>query len=421
MKAPCGGIADLAGGLMGLLALLRSAAWLNAERAGAWCRVLAACSALIVLGWLAASHDGLDIMGKPLGTDFVSFWTASQLVLQGRAAEVYDPAIHLAAQRALFPVGVSGIYVFVYPPVFLLFCLPLALIGFFPSLICWLAVTFAAMFLCLRRILTPRWAILPVAAFPGVLINAGNGQNGFLSAACFGACMIWLERRPFLAGLCLGGLVYKPHLLAAAPIALLAARRWAALAGAATSATGLIALSWLVLGTGVWHGFFGKTGFAVASMEQGLINFAKMQSSFATARLWQADVTLAYSLQAAVALVACALLAAGVMRRPGGALEVAMMVTASLLCTPYLFSYDLACLAVPLAWLTAQGSSGGWRDWEKLAALGAYIVPMIAVASAGHGLPAAPLAMMALLVVLARRAGRDGRERGRWITDRADP
>jgi hypothetical protein len=286
---------------------------------------------------------------------------------------------------------------------FLLICAPLALIGFFPALAAWLGVSFAAMLIPLRHIITQRWAILPIVAFPGVLINAGNGQNGFLSAACLGFCAIWLDRSPFIAGLCLGGLVYKPQLLATAPIALLAARRWTAITGAATSATSLAALSWLLFGSRAWQGFFDLSSFAVASMEQGMVEFAKMQSSFAVARLWGASINQAYAVQAATALTACRILARTAARRPGGVAEVSMMVLATLLCTPYLFSYDLVCLAIPLAWLTAQATTQGWRAWEKLTALAAYALPTIAVNVTELGLPIAPLLTLALLIQVARR------------------
>jgi hypothetical protein len=82
-----------------------------------------------------------------------------------------------------------------------------------------------------RRRKVHRWAILPILVFPGTLVNTGHGQNGFVTAACFGWSMVLSRRRPFLAGACLGFLVIKPHLLLAAPVVLLTARRWTVIAG----------------------------------------------------------------------------------------------------------------------------------------------------------------------------------------------
>ena len=77
---------------------------------------------------------------------------------------------------------------------------------------------------------------LAILAFPAFLVNAGHGQNGFLSAALIGGGALCSTSAPLLAGLCLGALVYKPQLAVMIPIALIAARRWTTLAAAAASA-----------------------------------------------------------------------------------------------------------------------------------------------------------------------------------------
>jgi hypothetical protein len=50
-------------------------------------------------------------------------------------------------------------------------------------------------------------------AFPAVFINAAHGQNGFLSAALIGVGLLVMDRRLLLAGLLLGAMTYKPHLV----------------------------------------------------------------------------------------------------------------------------------------------------------------------------------------------------------------
>ena len=121
-----------------LIALLRSADWLTADRATAWCRVLAAMTVVLALGWIGLSHGGIDRQGKPLGTDFVSFWTASRLALEGQPAAAYQSSAHLAEQRALFPslAGQPVYFAFFYPPTFLLLLLPLALLPYPAALPC---------------------------------------------------------------------------------------------------------------------------------------------------------------------------------------------------------------------------------------------------------------------------------------------
>lgn len=396
----------------GPLGALRDAPWLTAARARAWCRILAVVTLAVVGGWIALSHGGLDPSGKPLGTDFLSFWTASRLALGGPAASAYDPAAHAAAQQALFPTAQPGYYAFFYPPVFLLLCLPLGFLPYLPALVAWLASGFAAMAALLRRMLPDRWAVLPVLVFPGVLVNAGHGQNGFLSASCFGGFTLLLQRRPALAGACLGALVFKPHLLLAAPVALLAARRWSVVAGAACSALGLVALSWLVLGGDAWRAFLAAAPLARATLEQGLVEPWKMPSAFAAVRVLGGGLGLAYAAQLVVALGVCAVLARAAARRPGGQAEGALLVAAALLCSPFLLDYDLVCLAVPLAFVAASAQRTGWRPWEKITLLLAYVLPMLSRPLAMSGAPVGPLVLAALLAVMARRAGAPGPQPG---------
>src|SRR5271166_3233550 len=83
-------------------AALTDCAFLDAERARAYARILLAVTLVGALGWIALSSGGLDRYGKPIGTDFVGFYTASRLALEGRPELAYDVAAHWAAQKALF-------------------------------------------------------------------------------------------------------------------------------------------------------------------------------------------------------------------------------------------------------------------------------------------------------------------------------
>ena len=55
--------------------------------------------------------------------DFVSFWTAGELVLEGRAADAYNEVPHFFKQVALHGDPDTWAYLsFFYPPYFLLLC-----------------------------------------------------------------------------------------------------------------------------------------------------------------------------------------------------------------------------------------------------------------------------------------------------------
>ncbi|GJD96876.1 glycosyltransferase family 87 protein [Methylobacterium iners] len=383
---------------------LADAEWLHPARARAWCRILVVVSVLAVLGWIGLSRNGIDPLGRPLGTDFASFWTASHLALSGYPAAAYDAVAHAASQNALFPQERLGYYAFFYPPVFLLLCLPLALLPYLWALTLWLLAGLTLWLSCLGRILPQRWALLPIIGFPAVLINAGHGQNAFLTAACLGWGMLLIQRHPFMAGLCMGVLVFKPHLLLAAPILLLSAQRWRVVLGAITSAVALTLVSWALLGGEAWKAFLSIAPLARETMEQGLVEPWKMPSVFAAARVLGTGLGAAYLMQALVALATYVLLWRVASRRPGGMAEGAVLAAATPLCSPFLLDYDLLCLSLPLAWVAAEAQRTGWLRWEKMVLLTAYVLPLVARSLAEQGLPPAPLVIVALLLKTARRA-----------------
>ena len=86
----------------GAVRAVRDCDWLDAGRARAYARILLVVTLAGAIGWIALSTGGLDRQGKPIGADFVGFYTASRLALDGRADLAYDVGAHWAAQKALF-------------------------------------------------------------------------------------------------------------------------------------------------------------------------------------------------------------------------------------------------------------------------------------------------------------------------------
>ena len=119
-------------------------------------------------------------------------------------------------------------------------------------------MTLAGYLLIVRRIAPHHLIIWWALAFPGAFQNFGYGQNGFLSVILLGGGLLLLESNPFLGGLLLGLFSYKPHLAVLVPLALLAGRRWRALAGLLTGALGLALASLWVFGPDIWRVFLGS-------------------------------------------------------------------------------------------------------------------------------------------------------------------
>ncbi len=397
--------------MTGLAAPLREARWLDRGRALAWVRVLAVLGALVVLALVVDTRGGTapDSWGRPLATDFSSFWTAGGLALSGAPEAAWDPVAHAAAQRRSFPARAgyaADYYAFFYPPPFLLLCLPLALLPYGVAAALWLALTGAAYVAAMRAMLPRGWpAALVALAFPAVLLNAEHGQNGALSAALLGVAALQLDRRPRLAGLCLGLLCVKPQLALLVVPALLAAGRVRALAWAALTIGAASLAAWLALGGAAWRGFLANVALARAVLEAGLVGYPKMASSFAAARLLGAGAAAAYAVQAFVAAAALAAVLLVTRRRPGAGPEIAVLATAACLATPFLLDYDLMVLAVPLAWMARLIAQDGGRPWEKPVMAAAFALPLLARPLALHaGVPVAPLVVAGLLMVVVRRA-----------------
>jgi len=387
-----------------VLAALRDAEWLTATRARVYPRLLLAASLGLALVWIVAARGGVDLAGKPLGTDFVSFFAASELALQGRAADAYDVAAHWAAQKALFGPAV-GYSAFFYPPPYLLLCLPLALLPYFASLLVWLAATGYAYWRVARAWAGPRFDAAVLLAFPAFLVNAGHGQNGFLSAALIGAGALGLERRPIVAGLLFGALVYKPQLALMIPIGLIASRRWTTFAVAAFTAAALCAASYLIWGEPVWRGFLDASPLARAALERHLVGDEKMQSVFGAVRLLHGPLALAYAAQGATAFAAAAALVWLQRRDFRGPSEAPALVAATLLASPFLLDYDLTLLAFPLAYLAREGLERRFAPFEKSVLVVAYLLPLASrILAGGLDLPiAAPTIAATLYFVVWRR------------------
>ena len=388
------------------LDLIRAPDWFGAERARAYLLILALLSGIAAALYLALSQAPLDPLGKALGTDFASFWTASQLALAGSPSAPWDVEAHRAAQASLFGEG-AGYAAFFYPPPYLLVCLPLAVLPYLASLAVWLAVTGAAWMAVVRRWLGVEAGWLVVVAFPAVLVNAGHGQNGFLTAALFGAGALMHQRRPWLSGALFGALIIKPHLALLVPLFFIVSGNWRGFLAAGLTAAGLCAASLAVFGPEAWAGFLETSGLARAALEQDLVGYARMQSTYAGARLLGADGGLAWIVHGGA--LALAVATVWMTRRAPEAARGAVLAGATLIATPFLLDYDLTLLAVPLAWLFREAAREGFRPWEKLILTGGFVLPLAARPLAlAVGLPVAPLVILALLAcVVSRAMGRE--------------
>jgi hypothetical protein len=380
--------------------------WLNEARVSVYPKILLALYIVLGIGWIALSTDFVDRSGKPLGYDFITFWAASDLALHGQAGDVFDPAKIFAAQQRAVAANQS-VYLWHYPPVFLLFVLPLALVPYLVSCALFVGVTLAIYILYLRRLVDSRHTLWVLLAFPGVFVNLMHGQNGFMTAVLIAAGSLALERRPILAGILIGALCYKPHFGLLFPLVLLAGRHWIAFASAAVTAAAICGAATLVFGIEGWVGFFNNLALTRHVLEVGFLPWYKMPTLFAALRMLDASLPVAYAAQFLGAAAATVVTVHVWYRRLGTfELRVALLAVALLLISPYSFDYDLVILALPIGLVVADGLRRGWMPGVRTLLLAAYFSPLVLPGIAEKlSLQFMPFVLLALFAAIRWRIG----------------
>ena len=388
---------------------LRTGDWLTAARARGYSLIVLVVCTLAFAGWIAASDGLIDRNGKPLGTDFSNVYAAGRLTWQSRAAEAYEPALQHAAEKSVFGGRDVPFYGWHYPPFFFAVAFLVAAIPYGWGLAIWLAASFAAYLAMLRAILPRPETWLIAAAYPAVFVNIGHGHNGFLTAALLGGALHLLDRRPWLAGVLIGVLAYKPQFGVLIPIALLAGQRWNTVIAAALTVAALVALSFATLGGDVWHAFVDSTRFTqVVVLEQGGTGWEKIQSIFSAARHLGADVSTAYAIQGALALFLAASIAFLWHSDAAFELKASGLALGCLLATPYVLDYDLVISAVAIALFARHGLARGFLDYEISLLAAAWLVPLLSRGVAGAtALPLGLIVLLAFYGFVLRRAVRD--------------
>jgi hypothetical protein len=364
---------------------------------------------LIVLGGsYLQGHFLTDPQGRPIANDFVNVWAAGRLALDGQAPAAYDWTLHRAAEVRAVGYDFDGYYGWHYPPPAFFFAAALAALPYLVAAVVWLLTTLAAYVAAIAGILGLRTGVLFALGFPAAIWNVTAGQNGFLTAALIGGTLGLLERHPALAGICLGLLTYKPQFGLLFPIVLIADRRWLTIAVATLVALLLAALSWLAFGSASWAAFVHWTPISNRVLiDQGALDWYRLQSVFALVRAHGGSETLAWIVQGALMLLLAIGLAWLWKSRAAFELKAAALTAGALLATPYLFMYDLVVLAVAVAFLLRLALAREFLSRIEIAALTAAgaLILIYPYVKTQVGLAAVAIVM----VLIVHRASTQGR------------
>jgi hypothetical protein len=365
----------------------------------------------------------VDGSGAPLYGDFTDAWVAGWHALNADASQLYDSDKFVSIQRAM--IGARDYFYpnWPYPPTFFLILAPLSKLPYANAFLTWDVATLLGCVVVVYLIVRRPPAIALVLASPFTAWNLLAGQNGFLTASLLGAALYFLEKRPAVAGVMIGCLTYKPQFGILLPVALVASRQWRAVASAGVATALLAAASVAVFGADAW------AAFPNAFVEQSKLNLGAgsdsnwgyLQTVYGLSRNLNIAANAAWLIQSlttlAVAIIVWILWQSPV-RYP---LKAATLSAAALVATPYAFAYDMAALAIPVAFLVKDQIGFGMLRGEQtimLALFGTTVAALIVLGdSADHitfgGVPLGLFVAITLLAVTLRRAcyhpGRPGR------------
>ncbi len=371
--------------------------------------VLAACLGYncytLIVHLQSFDHGLFDFAWRPVGRDFINYWTAAVAVSEGLIPLIFDVDRFHLYQEGVFGVEFSD-HSWSYPPHMLLVVWPFGQLPYLWALAAWTFV-FLGLYL---------WAatwrqedsfllLLALLLAPATIANFVGGQNGFLTGALLIAGFRLLGTRPLLAGILFGILTVKPHLGILLPFALLASRQWTAIASASVTTLMLIGVSTLAFGWESWRAYIEIVipHQSVVMNERPGGFLAMMPSAYMGLRLLEAEPLLRSGVQAILALVALGGVVWAFARCRDAGLCFATLVVGTFLASPYGFNYDMTTVSLAVALVTLRGLRGGFLPGERVALAAAWLLPVAILWLNDKQLPVGALVLLWCFVYLLLR------------------
>jgi arabinofuranan 3-O-arabinosyltransferase len=164
--------------------------------------------------------------------------------------------------------------------------------------------------------------------------------------------------------------------------------------------------SGLAFGWRTWSAFLGAINLPLYILENESSWWGGMITAYGGFRLVGIDSRTSWLLQGTVSLTAAGTVWWIWSRRTSFPVKASSLCLSALLFTPHAFSYDLAILALPLAWLGWEARRGDWTDREKLSLVIGWLLPLLSpVIGMRAGIPVAPIILASLLFVVLQRSG----------------
>jgi hypothetical protein len=347
----------------------------------------------LVFVWTAYAIDisptgRLDRSGHIKGHDFAHFYVLGEIARERATDDLYSFTAQAARMDRLVP-NYQNRFLPIHAPQVALFFAPLAGLPYEKALVFWLtlsAITYAvsgwALWRALPNLRRFGWivALLAVAS-PAFYALVTFGQTSAFALLWFTLGFLALRRgRPWLAGLALGTLFYKPTLVLVLPFAFLYARQFQVLLGAIVSALIQVTVVLAYFGKAAVIGYVHNFREAVASgtlLEARPELMHSLKAFFSILLPWPALALLCYAI---AALIVFALAVRTWNTKAPLELRYAVLLLATVLMDPHVYTYELVVLVLPLMLLASwavqrsQAISGLWIALACSYALPAFTV-----------------------------------------------
>lgn len=353
--------------------------------------------------------------------DFIVFYTASSMSINGEAQSVYDEKVFNARQNEIAP-GTTGLP-WLYPPTYLLMTAPLALTDIVSSRLLFFGISLVLFLYASRNWICWRYSWLMVIGFGPVLMNFCIGQNGLYTVSFILLALQFIRSHAWISGLCISLLLIKPQLGIFIPIILLAGREYRVFFWSCLFSLVFLFSSVMVFGFDSWRGFFlngelirehvSISDFPVHLMASALASVVQFGYEFKFAML----IHVIYAVPFLVATLMAWRKTDDIL------LKGASLGLLTIVASPYILEYDLAWLALPIGMLGLHARNHGWLPGESLVLVVSWLLPLVdfmgAVFGSREWFPYNiwPLTNLALLIVIVRRLRRvinaSDKDRGR--------
>jgi hypothetical protein len=315
----------------------------------------------------------LTASGSSVLPDFLAYWTGGNLVANGHAASLYDPAVQAELQRSTVSGLRDSLSWFVAPPFAAVLYVPFGAMPYVLAACIFTALSFVALYV-VGRVLEPtvrRDADMPVglfmvavAASPAVFAAVGAGQNSPLLLLLWVLALQQLRAgRDAAAGALFAVTIFKPHLVLLIPIWFVVRRKWRALGSFGLGGAALFAVPLMFLPSNAFDAW--RTALTSDIFGQHVQVGQTWQMESVSALL--TDVTGWPRVDVVVLAAGAVGLAWWLAKlRPDPLRDLSVVAAVTVCCAPHVMLYDAVLLIIPIAWLASERRLRDLR-WPLLA------------------------------------------------------